>query len=139
MKIETLILFLLPFLFFLGCKEPSQPVIVTEEVVIPESFVEFYDRFHTDSLFQLNHIVFPLQGKVDTIGSQLKWSKNEWKLHKPFETFEGSYNRDYSVLNGIVIEHVQDIYGYFNMERRFTIMADEWNLIYYRVIYNDKF
>ena len=34
----------------------------TEENRLPKDFLVFYDRFHSDSVYQLSHILFPLEG-----------------------------------------------------------------------------
>jgi hypothetical protein len=55
---------LLILLLHQGCKpkatvtenEPSEEAVPD---TLPDDFVEFYDKFHTDSAYQLEHIIFP--------------------------------------------------------------------------------
>jgi len=82
---------LLALLVLLGCSNPEQQ----------ESFTDFYNKFHTDSEYQLERIVFPLEGLppfADTI-ERYYWQKDEWQIHKPFNN-EGYLIR-YDAINYI--------------------------------------
>ena len=40
----------------------------------PEDFLKFYDQFHTDSVYQMAHIQWPLAGDVEVVeGSSKKF------------------------------------------------------------------
>jgi hypothetical protein len=103
-----------------------------------DEFLEFYDRFAKDSLFQLEHIVFPLEGikapkdSTDVIRPDFKWQKENWIIHKPFDDMGGTFSRELMDINGIVIELISDNTGQFTMERRFGNLSSGWHLIYYR-------
>jgi hypothetical protein len=103
--------------------------ILEEE--IPESFLIFYDRFHEDSLFQLQHIVFPLEGRRPDSTNITHWQKDDWVVHRPFDDM-GIYKRGVFALNDIVIEKIKDRSGQFSMERRWNKSGNEWYLIYYQ-------
>ena len=49
----------------------------------PENFDKFYNRFHTDSTFQMSRIKFPLQGKIIQGDQETKWSRDNWIMMKP--------------------------------------------------------
>ena len=78
------------FLLSLGaCKTESSesPDVVPEAVELPQDFLDFYEEFHADTLFQLNHISFPLSGKpasgqfsIDL--TDFKWTREGWRIHK---------------------------------------------------------
>ena len=129
----------LPFISFLlflswNCKPSPEKTL---ENPLPEDFLVFFDRFHTDSLYQMQHITFPLEGERKASGSQIDimlpytWEQEEWVMHKPFQDFGGTFDRSYEALGPVIIEKIQDRNGFFRMERRFARISHEWHLIYY--------
>jgi hypothetical protein len=118
-----------------SCKEKVQEEPKTE---IPEDFVEFYNLFHTDTTYQLDHIHFPLEGMPalspdsDLQGFSFWWEREGWKIHKPFDDNGGTFNRAFSNFAGIITETISDDSGHFSMMRRFSKMNGEWMLIYYK-------
>ncbi len=126
--------FLLVFFTLLAlssCKEKSnevtnQEILDPSVVEIPEDFPPFYNTFHIDPEYQLNHIVFPLAGKSETE----KWTLEEWEIHRPF-TENGEFKRDYENFAGIITETIIDNNGMFYFIRRFSKINEEWQLIYY--------
>ena len=103
---------------------------------MPEDFLAFYDNFHTDSVFQMEHIQFPLQGiTADTLQDMrpttIKWQADEWLTHRPFDDMGGTFNRELFNMNGIIIESIKSFNNEYGMERRFTKQDGEWTLIYY--------
>lgn len=135
------------FIFVLGiigsiisCK-PNTSKVSTEETPLfeTEEFKSFYKKFSTDSTFQMDHIVFPLEGirapvnENDTLGLAYKWQKEDWQLHSTFDDANGTFSVEMLDLAGkMVIEIISDESGLFTMERRFAKLADGWNLIYYK-------
>lgn len=117
-------------LFLASCNKPNPEVSNDAEVSssLPEDFYEFYDQFHSDSVFQMSHIIFPIKGDPsDPIINQ-----DEWILHKPFDSMNGTFERDFRILGSkIVAEYIYEQTGNFAMERRFGKLSDGWNLIYY--------
>jgi hypothetical protein len=126
-------IFLILFIVFQACKsdtsqvDPPEASLFKEE--IPQDFLGFYDRFHSNIDYQMNHIIFPLQEKSDST----LWQKDEWLMHKPFDTQDGEFSRSYTHLNGIVVEVIQDQNGLFKVERRFSKSRDGYDLIYYKI------
>lgn len=118
-----------------------EPITQEEEVVdtLPDDFITFYDRFHTDSLYQMDHIVFPLEGLPnaievpDTVATKrFFWQQNEWKKHNHFTDPSGQFDHWYQVLDERVIEHWVQMKGTDMMiQRRFAKLENGWNLIYY--------
>jgi len=124
---------------YLGCKPssnnvPSPPIDYISDNV-PSEFLEFYERFHHDEVYQMEHIVFPLAGmRQDTTTMEMvavKWQRENWLMHKEFNSHDGTYKRSFTNLQGIIIEKIEDIGGRFSMERRFSKLDDQWNLIFY--------
>ena len=128
---------ILILIFFISCQEKRGND--ANAVQIPDDFYSFYKKFHLDSIYQIDHIVFPLEGTPAPTDEMLSttnfmWQKSDWKLHKPFEDMDGSFVREFRYYNGIVIEIIQDRMGYFEMKRRFSKIQGEWHLIYYQAI-----
>jgi len=133
------ILGLLLLFYLRGCNQQSSPSTLDQEqtqlsdhkgiIEIPETFPEFYETFHTDSLYQMAHIQWPLKQQTD--GSP--WTKDAWDLHGPFDNSSGEFTRDLDNFAGIITETIQHNQGYFNMVRRFSQLDGEWYLIYYTV------
>ncbi len=120
-------LLILTLIFICSCNNTSAPNTTEQVIEIPEAFVSFYEKFHSDSIYQLNHIVFPLKKKSDLS----RWLKSEWKLHRPFDDQNGSYLREFDNFNGIIIETIREKNNMFLIQRRFAPSEDSYNLIYY--------
>jgi hypothetical protein len=127
-------LFILLFTFSCKSKEEAAP----KQEPIPADFINFLDKFSTDTVFQKESITFPLEGRpanVDPdveIPADFKWQKENWLVHRQFSDKDGSYIRTFNVFKDIVSEETIDKSGQFKMERRFAKTSDGWKLIYYR-------
>ncbi len=113
-----------------SCKEKAAPASDISDYIssdLPSDFLGFYQKFHSDSLYQISHVIFPLKEKED----KSLWQLSEWRMHKPFDDLGGQYQQKFANLNGIIIENIYDVKGLFKMERRFIKDTDGYNLIYY--------
>ena len=107
---------------------------------LPDDFVAFFDRFHTDSAYQMAHIMFPLEGLPTSTGdgdtlstTRYYWQKADWKIHRRFTDPGHDFEQWYEVLNDRVIEHWILMKGTnLHMKRRFAKLEDGWYLIYYQ-------
>lgn len=104
---------------------------------LPTGFRKFYENFHRDSIYQLNHIRFPLEGIPERENhpedlANFYWKKDDWILHRPFNPMDGSFIRDFQSLGEeMVIERIHHSEADFGMLRRFSRDGDDWYLIYY--------
>ncbi len=130
-------------LFFLAACNPKQeqggplesdvPVLSSE---LPEGFHDFYDKFHSDSIFQLDHIVFPLKGEVtrkdsmETLTVEKVYDRATWKLHRPFRSDSG-FSRGFTVMGDLVMEEMSDQMALYTIQRRWGKVDSTWSLIYY--------
>lgn len=119
-----------------GCKNESKTIDISG-ADIPKDFSEFYISFHSDSTFQINHILFPLEGRpaADTANlytDDFKWQKETWKLHN-FDHFNpDQFDVNRKVTDSTLItETIRDRASGFGIKRRFAKFNDEWFLIYY--------
>lgn len=140
LKIEILkgLLIMAALFIFLSCNRTKQSTNPTVPAYDTEEFKVFYERFSKDSVFQMEHIVFPLEGmkapvdSLDLPSDSFRWNMNEWKLQKEYDDFEGTFSREFLDIGGLVIERISDTSGKFTMERRFGRLSTGWHLIYYR-------
>lgn len=133
---------LLTILGFLqtACQDSQQPLQEVEEATGEEpDFETFYQQFHADSLYQMAHIQFPLQGvssRPEDHGASFRWEKEDWRMHRSFSTSSG-FRSDFTTLgDDLVIENIVHKNGQYGMERRFSRLGgDEWYLIYYAALH----
>jgi len=120
----------------------ENPIIVdgqlTEEAEIPEDFIEFYDKFHEDSLFQIEHITFPLAGipaYADSLTRQMqefRWTKDKWRMHNlPDEKNVDMDKKWVKLGDKVIVEMIQLNETKTAMQRRFVKTSMGWALTYY--------
>ena len=124
-----------------SCRQkPAEETALIIPAYETREFLDFYEKFASDSVYQLEHIVFPLEGmpalrdSTDVIPADFKWEKENWILHKAYDDMNGTFTREFIDFKGIVIEKIGDNSGRYTMERRFSKMSDGWQLIYYRAM-----
>ncbi|TXB63773.1 hypothetical protein [Phaeodactylibacter luteus] len=101
-------------------------------------FAEFYERFHQDTAFQRERIVFPLPGLPQEADSALiasglfRWTPQTWQLQGAIDFSRSEFRQELTpVGRDLIIEKiVQPEYG-LQIERRFSRLEDGWHLIYY--------
>ena len=110
----------------------------SNESFLSAEFEQFYEQFHTDSSYQIDHIIFPLEGMTydeDNNSIVKLWTPENWIMHKPFDDMGGTFTRSYTEFGGIISEKIIDDRNISNMERRFSKIQGEWSLIYYDPIH----
>ncbi len=132
----------------MSCKNVSKQNSPDENIIeadtslsqLPQDFVDFFNKFHTDSVFQMNHIVFPLEGAISAPESKndsmipYRWRQDKWQLHHVYNSYNGIFTRKFYLINSdLIIERIVGVNALFKMERRFGKLNDGWNLIYYSV------
>ena len=110
---------------------------IAYEATLPEDFHKFYDKFHTDSIFQLERTVFPLKGMAKAsdstmVAEEIMWQKVNWKRHKPFNDQNGTFERVFTNIGGIISEQISANKGLFSLEKRYAKLNGGWHLIYYQ-------
>ncbi|MDZ4707157.1 MAG: hypothetical protein SH818_02045 [Saprospiraceae bacterium] len=119
-----------------GCRHGN---IHPPAVSVPDlhRFDSFYYQFHTDSMFQLSNIIFPLEGKpepMDTLPflDTYYWSKENWLVHHLPDIRDSIYEQVFQVIDSTLLrEIIFHIPSGYSMERRFSYTGDGWHLIYY--------
>jgi len=120
-----------------GQQESQQPQASTEPVNL-EEFYEFYREFHRDSLFQVEHIIWPLEGLPDNVDSttlhngKFRWQKEDWTFQRTIDFEMSDFRRQIvPITDFMVTERIIHTSGKYGMVRRFSKIAGEWHLIYY--------
>lgn len=105
---------------------------------LPADFEEFYERFHNDSSYQMDHIIFPLAGMPGGLNEEsqmddsFRWHPEFWEIHRPMLDEENEFVQQLTILDEYtIVEIIRYKKTRFGMERRFAKMGDEWYLIYY--------
>ncbi len=114
---------------------------------LPVGFEDFYQKFLTDSLYQIAHITWPLQGvktiQVDSVTPGITenyWNLNEWRMHRLDLIKTGEYKRTFSTVGDfMVIEKVRALSVPYGIERRYSKQSTgEWELIFYAATHEMK-
>jgi Domain of unknown function (DUF4348) len=115
----------------------------TENAVeLTKDFVDFYEKFHQDSVFQLAHIQFPLpeqtpeRAEDGSISLKLNWSKEEWKIQTLPPLNTGEFLREFTPMNeNLMLEKISTTSPeiQYSIDRRWAKMGGEWMLIFYSV------
>lgn len=105
---------------------------------IASDFSAFYDRFLTDSLFQIEHVQFPLEGipdnadSADVADGNFRWLRETWKMHRKFDAKATGFSVKLEPFgDDIITEHIIHESGQYAMLRRYAKTDGEWRLIYY--------
>jgi len=122
-------------ILMLGCK-PDKKLSTQESNTLPADFISFYEKFHRDSVFQMAHIQFPLDGLPSQADSTMtglyKYTPENWT----FQTLKGFNETDFtrrfeSPIPELVNESIIQKGVGFGTYRRFYKRSGEWKLIYY--------
>ncbi|MCB9036507.1 MAG: hypothetical protein H6557_07810 [Lewinellaceae bacterium] len=138
MKSNSVIILVALAILAFSCR--NQDNTAPEEQLPAEyrSFVEFYERFHQDSAYQMEHIIFPLEGLPREADSTLlaqgafHWQKGDWRMQRGFNLQSSSYEQQLIPVNeDLIIEKITHKAGDLGMQRRFARFGEDWYLIYY--------
>lgn len=130
--IKPIHLIFLCLIFLSACHSSKQSLHSS-----PEAFLPFYERFHQDSLFQVQRVLFPLDGYSIEGGRITSWSLEDWAMHK-----NGLNNIDTAVYKTERIEHPGKIkeriyqpHSGVLIERQFSLVKNKWFLSLYLYIF----
>jgi hypothetical protein len=121
-------------------KEHSAPKAETPEVkkrskpLYYEPFNSFSSRFHSDSLFQIKRIKFPVDGYlVNPEGIETPWDKNTWLMHRmPIQQIDTSeFKVKITEQPGVRIEEIFIEGSGFRTRRVFKQIKGKWYLTSY--------
>ena len=137
MKYSSITIFILSICLF-TCQSKKEDLGLAENLA---DFEEFYFKFHEDSLYQMNHIIFPLQGIPDNVinkpdyNDQFQWDADNWTLNRPIDLEKTGFTRSFTTMGDrMVTEELRHKSAQYGMVRRFAKIDGEWTLIYYQGI-----
>ncbi len=120
---------------FQGCSKSE-----LKQGKLPERFNEFYQKFHSDSTFQIQSIIFPLDGKPENVDENyvegsFKWNATNWEIHKKIDNKDNQMKHTFITLNEhFVTEKVVYKQTGYGIERRFAKVGNRWMLVYYQAL-----
>jgi hypothetical protein len=128
---------------FIACRGKNEagssnaPVVV--EAPLPADFEVFYQRFHSDSLFQMERITWPLAGSKGTFSDSTQtsvahvWTRDQWKMHRNNALNSDEFIQKFFPIGDVIV--VEKIYargGPYGIEKRYARQTDQqWALIFY--------
>ncbi len=113
-------------------------VTANEAQSVPADFLVFYTQFHSDSMYQMSHIDFPLDGVPEYADSltlaegNFKWKRDDWKMHRNLELRKENFHENlFQPSDGLIFEFIPTGDKKLWIERRFLKSGGDWRLIYY--------
>lgn len=144
MKYSTVIFFFLSVIF-ISCKEnkiqqkskSDSTVKKLEKSEPAENFDEFNKKFHSDSVFQVSRVDFPIEGKHVSGFEQYDWNRKNWQFQAvpvAEKTEIGEYQHSLVQTDTLITERFWIPDSGFEVERQFKLIGNKWFLIYYNDI-----
>jgi len=104
---------------------------------LPENFDEFNKKFHSDSIFQVSRVDFPIEGKHVSGFEQFNWTKKNWQFQVipvAEKTEIEEYQHSLVKTDTLITERFWIPNSGFEVERQFKLINNKWFLIYYNDI-----
>lgn len=119
-------------------KPASNATSQANSAELPADFVQFYENFHADSVYQMAHISFPLEGYPQQVDSSVvdaggfKWTADKWRFQNMVSFSDTLFTRDFAQpMANVVTETIRQKGTPFGLYRRFLKRDDGWYLIFY--------
>jgi len=128
----ALLMLLCALVAIISCKPKEKVISGSFPRMGLEDFDRFYDRFHSDSMFQLSRVMFPLEGyRADGFGVE-RWKKETWPLMKVkvYDVDTAVYRVSYRKTENEFYEKVWLEESGFCFESRFRLIRKRWYLVY---------
>jgi hypothetical protein len=120
-----------------SCKQNPPALKQAEADGLAADFVQFYEKFHADSTYQMAHITFPLEGypmspDSATLANNFRWTPDKWAMHRGSMFVDSLYTRRFdSPLPNMITEVIMQRDKPYGTYRRFLKRDDGWYLIFY--------
>jgi len=98
-----------------------------------EDFYAFYDRFLTDSTFQMERVQFPLQGLKFTEGndSTHTWYREDWMMLKEPQLDGTPFERDLQLMGDtLATDEIRMDNSGFYFKMVYEPVKRKWHLVY---------
>ena len=145
MKARKCIFIVLLALLWVQCNRKAHPVENRPEIkpanqrnsnnktaVKTENFDNFYQRFHSDSVFQISRVQFPLKGQKIEMEGTTSWKKEKWQMIKAWasEIDRKTYNVKTSKKEDSYFEGIYCKNCIFSFEMEYRLINGKWYLVY---------
>lgn len=120
-------------LYLISCDSKKQETNKTEIAkTVPEDFDSFYDKFHSDSFFQMSRIRFPLEGKYIDGFEKTDWKRENWTMLKTkiSDVDTAQFKTAIIKTDSTFIEKYYIENSGFSSEYKFKLVNNEWFLVY---------
>ena len=83
----------------MSCKTRPKEQQVSDDPFV--EFMQFHQQFLEDSIFQIEHVLFPLEGLPSNADSatlatdNFRWLKEDWQIHLPFDFENSDYEQQF--------------------------------------------
>lgn len=97
-----------------------------------ENFNHFYLLFHSDTVFQMERIQFPLEGGSYDSENETKWNKKNWQLKKytVYDVDTTQYKVEFNLTDTLVNERIYIPNSGFDFQCKYKLIDGKWFLIY---------
>jgi hypothetical protein len=97
-----------------------------------EDFKEFYQRFLTDSAFQISRLLFPLEGEKIVDDQTYPWTLDNWTIMKAsvYEVDTTEYKVEIEELDNLKSFRVYIPDSGFELVMKFKLVSGKWYLFY---------
>ena len=104
-----------------------------------EDFQVFYKKFHSDSVFQVSRIRFPLHGQWANLvdfGEKREfydrtWTRDNWTMEKDHDYSDRAYRYKISYRLDTVLDQTYVVHTDFSVSKFFVLDKGKWYLSYY--------
>jgi len=126
-------LFIIVVCFSCAMPKETQNRDIGTEMQQAEDFDEFYRKFHSDSIFQMSRIQFPLKGSNRDGFDESKWKKSTWEMHKVGvqEVDTTIFKIEIKKTDSLYTERIYVDQAGFDMTRTFELLDSKWYLTIY--------
>lgn len=102
-----------------------------------ENFIAFYQRFHRDSLFQMERLAIPVDGYAIEGGSIQSWQREKWAMHKNGLTDMDTtiYTTQRVMEPQLIRERIFQANSSMLIERHFSLREKKWFLTFYLYVF----
>lgn len=106
----------------------SKPIIASSKV---EDFDSFYDKFHSDSIFQRSRVSHPLKGQKLNGTEEIYWTKDNFELVKErvYDVDTTVYKVNYQKSENEFTQKVWIENSGYSSEYKFKLIGDKWFLV----------
>ncbi len=109
-----------------------RPTRSTQSATAREVFAPFYDRFLTDSTFQMTRVRFPLPGQKFTeevADSAYRWQRADWRMLREPQLDSTQFSRNLSVSDTLVTDEIAGVNSGFYFRMDYRPVDKKWYLV----------